>query len=39
MMPRPYGIIIAAILLLPWCLILPAMIGMVWSKARTRTRF
>jgi len=38
-MPRPYGIIIAAILLFPWCLILPAVIRVVWSKTRALTRF
>jgi len=38
-MSRPYEIIITAILLFPWCLLLPAVIGLVWSKAKTLTRF
>jgi hypothetical protein len=38
-MSRPYEIIIVAILLFPWFLILPAVIGIIWSKARARTRF
>jgi len=38
-MSRPYEIIIAAILLFPWCLILPAVMRVVWSKAKTLTRF
>lgn len=37
-MPSPHGVVIAAILLFPWSLVLMAVIGAVWPKARAFTR-
>jgi len=39
MMPSLYELIMAAILLFPWSLVLTALIGVVWPKIRTLTRF
>jgi len=38
-MPSPYEVIMAAILLLPWALVLTAVVGAVWPKARALARF
>jgi hypothetical protein len=37
-MPGPYKVVIAAILLLPWALVLTVVVGTVWPKARTLAR-
>jgi hypothetical protein len=37
-MPGPYEVIIAAILLFPWTLVLTAVVGAVWPKARALAR-
>ncbi len=38
-MPGPYEVIMAAILLCPWSLVLTAVVGAVWPKARALARF
>lgn len=35
-MPGPYKVVIAAILIFPWSLVLMAVIGAVWPKAKAR---
>ncbi len=37
-MPGPYELIIAAILFFPWSLVLMAVVGAVWPKARALAR-
>jgi len=37
-MPGPHEVVITAILLFPWSLVLTAVIGVVWPKARALAR-
>ena len=37
-MPGPHEVVIAAILLFPWSLVVTAVIGTVWPKARALAR-
>lgn len=37
-MPGPHEVVIAAILLFPWSLVLTAVIGTVWPKAKALAR-
>ena len=37
-MPRPYEVVMAAILLFPWFLVLMSVLGILWPKAKALTR-